>query len=93
MTYENRFPRYAANAELEQQYADRARSTWARSAGLYERAADNARDNSDEAAELLYREMADAALDAAEALADIADAARDVAAYYKGKLGATATRQ
>lgn len=81
-SYEDRFPRYAANAEREALFADQAVARWERSAGYVESAAENALRNGDPDAADLYQEMTDCARDAAECFRDMAKAAREIAEHY-----------
>lgn len=82
-TYEERWPRYSANAGREAEFAALGVKRWERSARYAEQAADNAEKNGDLKAAQFYRDMADAARDAADALRDYADAARDVQDHYE----------
>lgn len=82
-SYANRFPRYAANAERSAQFAEQAVGRWEYTAELNKHAAGNAKDNDDEVAAELYQEMADCALDAADAFRDLVTAARAVREHYE----------
>lgn len=84
-TYDQRVPRYAANAERSALFADQAAERWQRTAAHHDTAADNAELNRDQVAAALYDEMADCARDATEALEDLAKTARQLAAHYKEK--------
>lgn len=92
-TWEERFPRYAFNAEAEAQFADKGVTRLNVSALFYHRAAGNAHRHGDVRAAELYEEMAAAALDAADATQDIADAARRVAAHYSAKIPDNETQE
>lgn len=83
-TYEQRFGRYAANAQLSAEHGDRGAHGWGRSAFYAQQAAENAEANGDPEAARLYTEMADAARDVADACQNFAAAARDIAEHYGG---------
>jgi predicted NBD/HSP70 family sugar kinase len=85
--YEDRFPRYAANAFREAEFAIAAAERWERGVRYYRQAAANAERHGDPAACVFYGEMASAAEDAAEALRDLAKAAEDVQAHYRTPAG------
>lgn len=80
--WEERFPRYAHNAALTASYSDSYATRQRRAACMHSNAASNARAHGDLAGAGLYDEMAAAALDAADALEDLAVLARQVAAHY-----------
>jgi hypothetical protein len=82
-TYDQRTPRYAANAERSALFADQAAERWRNAAAHHDDATDNADKNGDHAAVAFYDDMADCARDAAEALEDLAKAARKLAAHYR----------
>jgi hypothetical protein len=84
-TYEERFPRYAHNAGVTAETAKRHAAEQRRAAGLHRAAAVNASQHGDPAGADLYDEMSKAALDAADALEDIADLAREAARHYGGQ--------
>ena len=81
-TWEERFPRYAGNAGLTARYATQYADRQRKAAGLHANAAAYARQHGDPAGANLYEQMAEAALDAADALEDIATLARQVAGHY-----------
>jgi len=81
-TWEERFPRYANNAEITAKYAGQYAMRAQKSAVMHGGAADNARKHGDHTGADLYEEMAKAVLDAADAYEDVADLARKVAAHY-----------
>jgi len=80
--WEERFPRYAHNAAITAGFSGTYAERQRRAAGMHANAASNARAHGDLTGAGLYDEMAEAALDAADALADLADFARQVAAHY-----------
>lgn len=82
-SYEERFPRYAHNAGLTAEHAQRSMSGWARTATYSEAASENCARNGDEEGARLYHEMALAAQDAYEALRDVNDDAKDLVAYFE----------
>jgi hypothetical protein len=84
-TYEQRFPRYANNAGITAGYSAEYAARQRKAAGLHANAAAYARVNGDDAAAELYDEMAAAALDAAEALDDLADTARQIKEHYQDR--------
>jgi hypothetical protein len=81
-TYKERFPRYAYNAGVTASYSGEYAARQRNAAKLHARAADYAGSNDDETAAELYSEMAKAALDAAEALEDLAGLASQVQEHY-----------
>ena len=85
-TYEQRFPRYIANALTEAQFAHGRATATARSASFSRSAAKNARQNGDEDIAVLYEEIADAQEDIADAQRDIVAANREVAAAFTAKM-------
>jgi hypothetical protein len=86
--WEDRFPRYARNAETTARFSDEYAARQRRAAGLHANASANARRHGDETAADLYDEMSKAALDAADALADTAELARKVAEHYGSQVPA-----
>jgi hypothetical protein len=84
-TWEERFPRYARNADVTAGIANGYAAAMRRAAGLHRVAAVNASRHGDREGAGLYDEMAKAALDAADALADITRIARRTARHYAGK--------
>jgi hypothetical protein len=80
--WEDRFPRYARNAETTARFSDEYATRQRRAAVLHANASANARRHGDLIAADLYDEMSKASLDAADALADIAELARRVAEHY-----------
>jgi hypothetical protein len=81
-TYEERFPRYAHNAGVTARFHDDYTARQRKAAELHARAAAYAAGHGDAKAEYLYSEMAAAALDAADALEDLASRARQVQEHY-----------
>jgi hypothetical protein len=86
-TYEERFPRYAYNAGVTAAYSGGYAARQRNAAQLHARAARFADSNDDTGAAELYSEMSAAALDAAEALEDLADLARQVREHYTARNG------
>lgn len=82
-TYEERFPRYAHNASLTAEHAQRSMSGWARTATYSEAGAENCARNGDDEGAKLYHEMALAAQDAYEALRDVNADAKALVAYFE----------
>jgi hypothetical protein len=80
--WEERFPRFAANALLTAGAVEGYATEQRRAARFHRKAAVNAVRHSDQVAADLYDEMAKAADDAADALEDVATAARQVARHY-----------
>ncbi len=91
--WEERFGRYAHNAAITAGYSDSYASRQRRAACMHSNAAANARSHGDTEGARLYDDMAEAALDAADALADLAILARQVAAHYARLIPATETGQ
>jgi hypothetical protein len=81
-TWEERWPRYANNAQITARYAHEYADRAKKAAAMHEGAAANARRHGDIIGADLYDEMAKAALDSADANEDLADLARQVAAHY-----------
>lgn len=84
-TWEQRFPRYASNAEITAEYAEKEAARHRFSAQMHAKAARNALDHGDGRAAGLYHDMAEAAEDAADALEDLAGYAREIAEHYDRK--------
>lgn len=85
-TYEQRFPRYIANALTEAQLAHGRATASDQSAGFLRRAAENARKHGDEDIAALYDEAAEAQEDIADAQRDIVLAQREIAAKFTAKM-------
>lgn len=85
--WEERFPRYAANAMLTAAAAEGYAAEQRKAARMHRAAAVHAGRHSDREGADLYDEMAKAAEDAADALEDIAAFARQVARHYDGDTG------
>jgi hypothetical protein len=81
--WEERFPRYAHNANAQALFADKDIRRLRRAALFHHRAAGNAQAHGDAIGAELYEEMALATLDAADAMQDTADTARRVSAHYQ----------
>jgi hypothetical protein len=87
-TYEERFPRYAHNAGVTAGFSGDYAARQRAAATMHRGAAASAARHGDTAAADLYDEMAKAALDAADALDDIATLARQVERHYESKTAA-----
>jgi hypothetical protein len=85
-TYEQRFPRYIANALTEAQFARGRASASSRAASFSRSAGENARDHGDTYIAELYAEVAEAQEDIADAQEDIVRANREIAAAYTRKM-------
>jgi hypothetical protein len=81
-TYEERFPRYAHNAGVTAAFSVSYAKRQRRAAGMHAAASGNARARGDTVAADLYDEMRKAALDAADALSDLAALAWKVEKHY-----------
>lgn len=88
-TWDERRPRYAHNAGMSAAEAGAAATHWNKIARYCRQASKNAKDNSDPVAQRYYREMADAANDAADAMEDMEHWARKVQAHFSRPRGGT----
>ena len=92
-SYEQRFARYAYNAGATARFSDRDAARQRRAAEMHARASFNADDHDDPEAAYLYDQMKAAALDAADALDDLAALARQVAKHYESTAAVTGEQE
>lgn len=88
-TWDERRPRYAHNAGVSAAEAGAAATHWNKVASMCRQASRNAKNNGDLVAQRFYREMADAANDAGDALENMEHWARKVQSHFSRPRGGT----